>query len=63
MTIEKRVQRLERRLTTSEPMVEFEIVEAPPGLSREEHKKWLAQAGPECFTLDLGAAGIKGLEP
>jgi hypothetical protein len=60
MTIEKRIGDLEKRHTPPTPPVTFELIEAPPGLSREEHDAWLQkqrESGP-IFTLDLGAASL-----
>jgi hypothetical protein len=63
MTLEKRIVRLEQRYAPPPPPVTFERIEAPPGLSREQHAAWLAELrknGP-VFTLNLASASLARL--
>ncbi len=70
-SLDKRLERLERQHEPEESRVVFRMChlagqaggcEAPPALSREAHHAWHESRGDWVFTLDLGAAGIKGAD-
>lgn len=70
MTIEKRIQRLEKEHTPPVPKVIFEMChlagqeggcDAPPDLPLEAHVAWHRERGQDVFTLDLKAASAARL--
>ena len=63
MTFAKRLDKLEERIAPPPAPVTFVLLEAPAGLTREEHAAWMKAHrgdGP-VFTLDLGAASLARL--
>ncbi len=60
MSINKRLERLEKNRAPAAPAVVYDMRIPPDGLTREEYAEWASTLPADCFTLDLGAAGVKG---
>jgi hypothetical protein len=70
MTLENRLQRLEKEYAPPAPKVIFEMChlagqeggcDAPPELSPEAHQEWHRERGHVVFTIDLKAASAARL--
>ncbi len=62
MTLENRLNGLERRLDPDSARTTFHFCHEHDGMTWEEHRDWHRERGESLFTLDLGAADIRGAD-
>ncbi len=58
MTWYGRIDKLERALQPEEVRHRLRMCTAPEGLSQDDHDRWHAARGEECFTLMLGECDV-----